>query len=394
MVGTSINLDRELIDVNWIYRKEMIMAIEKFFRPDLSELRPYSVKHHPYKIKLDANENPLNISKPLRELISQKILDFEFNRYPDAEAKNLRNKLAKWLNVPVEWICVGNGSDELISYIMTAFAREDARVLYPTPTFAMYEILAHAAGIETVDVSLTDDFQMDLPQFFDSLNSNGTNLIFISYPNNPTGNCFDENAIRELINQPNTLVIIDEAYHEFSGKTFLSFIVSSLVEENEESSPNLIVTRTFSKAYGLASLRIGYMIAHPKIIREINKIRLPYNLNSFSQFVAYTVLENLDFLKPVIDKIITERDRIYKKLLDIEKVYPFPTDANFILMRFSDDADKIFEKLLSDGILIRNLNRPGKLKNCLRVCVGTPEENDIFLKCLSNSVQFEQVSRN
>lgn len=354
------------------------MTIEKFFRSDLFELRPYSVKHRPHKIKLDANENPFNMPKPLREIISQKIIDFEFNRYPDAEAKNLRNKLAKLLDVPVEWICVGNGSDELISYILTTFAREDARMLYPTPTFAMYEILAHAAGIETVAVPLTDDFQIDLSRTLDSLNPDGTNLFFISYPNNPTGNCFDEDAIRGLVDQPNALVIMDEAYHEFSGKTFLPSV---------EHSPNLIITRTFSKAYDLAGLRVGYMIAHPEIVNEINKIRLPYNLNSFSQLVACTVLENLDLFKPVIEEIITERDRIYQELLHAEraiklKVQPFPTDANFILMRFSENADKVFDRLLSDEILIRNLNRPGKLKNCLRVCVGTPEENDAFLKSL------------
>lgn len=353
------------------------MTIEKFFRPDLSELRPYSVKHYPYEIKMDANESPFNIPKPLREIISKKIVDFDFNRYPDAEAKVLRSKLANLMDISFEKICVGNGSDELISYILTAFAREDTQVLYPTPTFAMYEILGQSAGLETVDIPLTDNFQIELTRMLDSLNPDSTNLIFISYPNNPTGNCFDEDAILELINQPNALVIVDEAYYEFSGKTFLPFL---------EQYPNIIVTRTFSKAYSLAGLRVGYMAAHPQIVNEINKIRLPYNLNSFSQLVACTVLENFDLLTPGIKAIRRERDRIYNELLEIENLQPFPTDANFILMRFPDNADKVFEKLLSDGILIRNLNRPGKLKNCLRVCVGTPEENDEFIKCLSEIV--------
>jgi len=352
------------------------MVIENFFRPELSDLRPYSVKHCPHTIKLDANENPFNIPEKLINIISQKALEFSFNRYPDADAKILRNKLSEFLDIPFESICVGNGSDELINYIMTIFARNDARVVYPTPTFSMYEIIARSAGLEVNSVSLTDDFKIDLPQLLDSLNNKGSNLIFLSYPNNPTGNCFDKDVILELLEHSNTLVIMDEAYHEFSGKTFLPYI---------EHYPNLIVTRTFSKAYSLAGLRVGYMVADRKIIREINKIRLPYNLNGFSQFVACTVLENVELLEPIIKKIINERARIYKELIKLQNVKPFPTDANFILMRFAD-SDKLFNNLISNGILIRNLNQPGILRNCLRVCVGKPEENEAFLSRLKSNV--------
>lgn len=349
------------------------MNIKKFTRPDLADLRPYEVKDARYRIKMDANENPFDIPKEIKTLLAQELLYLPLNRYPDAAAKELRAKLSEQLGVNIDQIVVGNGSDELITYLITAFGRSDTRIIYPTPTFSMYEILSRAAGVETRGVSLTETFEIPVKELIALLKTDGTNIVFLSRPNNPTGNCFDEQAIIEIIDQDNTLVVLDEAYYEFSQETFLPFL---------SQYPNLIILRTFSKAYGLAGLRIGYMIAHQEITTEIHKVRLPYNLNSFSQRAALKLLEYQTQAESRIKLIKKERDRIFEELSIFTGIRPYPTEANFVLFRPQADADTVFERLLGEGILIRNLNTPGLLKNCLRVTAGTTEENDAFLAAL------------
>jgi len=349
------------------------MNIKKFTSPNLANLRPYEVKDVEYRIKMDANENPFDIPEEIKRLLAQELLELPLNRYPDATAKELREKLSALLSVNIEQIVVGNGSDELITYLITAFGRNDTRIVYPTPTFSMYEILSRATGVETKGVPLTETFEIPVDELIAQLKADGTNIVFLSRPNNPTGNCFDRQGIIEIIEQNNTLVVLDEAYYEFSKKTFLPLL---------SQYPNLIILRTFSKAYGLAGLRIGYMIAHQEITTEVHKVRLPYNLNSFSQRVALKLLEYQTQAETQIELIKKERDRIFKKLSISKKVYAYPTEANFVLFRTEVDADMVFKRLLGEGILIRNLNKPGALKNCLRVTVGTPEENGVFLAAL------------
>jgi len=368
---------------------EINMNLKKFTRPDLADLRPYEVKDVPYRIKMDANENPFDLPKEIKELLAAELLKHPLNRYPDPTASELRTKLSEQLRVNIEQIVTGNGSDELISYLITAFGRDNARVVFPTPTFSMYEILARIAGVEVRSTSLTEDFDISVDNLIEQLNPGGTNLVFFSYPNNPTGNCFDRQGIIDILERDDTIVIVDEAYYEFSGKTFLPIL---------NQYPNLVILRTFSKAYGLAGLRVGYMIAHPDIVSEVHKVRLPYNLNSFSQKVALKLLEHSHQATDQISIILKERERIFQKLSQLDSIQPFPTDANFVLFRTEDnpltpvaefaknsgkgDAEDLFEHLLTKGILIRNLNRPGLLRNCLRVTVGTPEENNAFLSCI------------
>ncbi|MFQ6044061.1 MAG: histidinol-phosphate transaminase [Candidatus Poribacteria bacterium] len=349
------------------------MNLKKFTRPDLTDLHPYEVKDVPYRIKMDANENPFDLPGEIKESLASELSKHPFNRYPDPTAKELREKLSEQLRVNIEQIVIGNGSDELISYLITAFGRDDARVVFPTPTFSMYEILAKVAGVEVKSAPLTKDFDISVDKLIAQLKSGGTNLVFFSYPNNPTGNCFDRQGIIDIIERDDTIVIVDEAYYEFSGKTFLPLL---------KQYPNLVILRTFSKAYGLAGLRIGYMIAHPDIASEAHKVRLPYNLNSFSQKVALKLLEHSHEATAQVSVILKERERIFQKLAQLDYIQPFPTDANFVLFRTEGDAEHIFEHLLAKGILIRNLNRPGLLRNCLRVTVGTSEENDAFLNGL------------
>ena len=357
------------------------MDLRQFLRQDLSDLKPYHVDQPPHQIKLDANESPFDLPTEIREELANEMRNLQFQRYPDPSSDALRTELSEYLGVDKNQIIVGNGSDELISYFILAFGRADACVSFPTPTFAMYHILARIAGLNAIQLPLDEQFNLNADAWQSHLDANRLNLVFISYPNNPTSNTFSAEVIHQILSRSDTLVVLDEAYYEFSGKTFIG-------ELNRYS--NLIITRTFSKAYGLAGLRIGYLIAHPEIINEINKIRLPYNLNRFSQMAAMLLLRHhaqqahTSRFSLQIQLILKERERVYNALRTMESVYPFPTDANFILFRTESPAERWFQHLLDWGILVRNLSRPGPLHNCLRVTIGTPAANTKFLETLAS----------
>ena len=351
----------------------MKTKIAALARPDLVDLEPYVVKDVPHRIKLDANENPFDMPEQIRQLVAEAASGHPFNRYPDPAALALRECLAAELNVNVDQLAIGNGSDELINYIITAFGGSGARVIFSSPTFAIYGIFAKVGGTEVVDVPLSSDFCMDPDSIISAAKAGDRSIIFICYPNNPTGNSFPHRDILDIIERSGAVVVVDEAYFEFSGKTFLT-----LLEEYE----NLIILRTFSKAFGLAGLRTGYMIAGNEIIREIMKVKMVYNINSFSQKIAQILLEHKDEVFPYVEKILQERDRLARQLDSLSGIMPFDSDANFILFRVESDAETAFSMLLKNGILIRNLNKPGPLESCLRVTIGKPEENEEFLDLL------------
>ena len=352
----------------------MKVSIADLVRPDLVDLEPYVVKDISHRIKLDANENPFDTPEHIRELIAQEFSRHPFNRYPDPAALALRKSLAAELDVGVDQLAVGNGSDELINYTIAAFGGPGARVISSSPTFSIYGIFAKVWGSEVVDVPLSSDFCIEPDEIISAAKAGGRSVVFICYPNNPTGNCFSHEAILKIIEHSGAVVVVDEAYYEFSGKTFLPLL------DNYE---NLIILRTFSKAFGLAGLRTGYMIAGNSIINEIMKVKMVYNINSFSQKLALLLLEHKSEVFPYVEKILQERKRLIQQLGELKNITPFPSKANFILFRVEPDAEAIFSKLLENGILIRDLNRPGPLQSCLRVTVGRPEENDAFLDALN-----------
>jgi histidinol-phosphate aminotransferase len=351
------------------------MDISRFKRDDLADLKPYHVEQPPHKAKLDANESPFDLPPEIREEIVEEIRRLPFQRYPDGSSDLLRTELSADLGVDKAEIVVGNGSDELILDFMLAFGRPDACVSFPTPTFSMYQILAQLARLKAVGLPLNEAFGMNAAEWKIHLDQNPINLVFISYPNNPTGNHFSADVIHQILSRSDTLVVLDEAYCEFSGRTFI---------EECDRYPNLIITRTFSKAYGLAGLRIGYMIAQSEILEEVNKVRLPYNLNRFSQLAASILLKRRQRYAEQVQVILAERRRMFNALKSIEGVHPFPTDANFILFRTERPAIQVFQRLLEHGVLVRCLDRPGPLKNCLRVTIGTSDENDLFLDAMQH----------
>ena len=340
----------------------------------IRQISAYEIPTLGYRIKLDGNESPFNLPEDVLEKVLKELKEIQINRYPDAQATTLRDKISSIVRFPKEGILLGNGSDELIELLMITFSGKTQRVLYPVPTFSMYRIISVALGLEPIEVELDDGFDIDLKAMLREIRRGDPDLIFLASPNNPTGNRFSDEKVFEIINNSTCPVILDEAYCDFSGKTFLP-----LIEKHE----NLMVLRSMSKV-GFAGIRLGILFGNPRLIKEINKVRLPYNINSLTQKIAEIVLDNSEFVRENIQLIVREKKRVYEtlKLMGIEA---FPSDANFILFRVSD-ADYVFRELANRGILIRNFNSPGRLKNCMRVTIGKPEENTEFLESLKDII--------
>jgi len=340
----------------------MKISIKSLVSPNIRNLRAYNAKEIPCRVKLDANESPYGFE------INNKILkSIKTNRYPDPEAKTLKKIISKnlWLNP--KNILFGNGSDELIYYLITVFG---GPVLYPVPTFSMYGIIAQALGEKRIEVPLDNDFDLDIEKILSTIKKSKPKLIFLSSPNNPTGNCFSSDRILKIIGASKSIVIVDEAYQPFSSeKGFLPML---------SDYKNLIILRTLSKI-GFAGLRVGFMIAGREIINEVNKVRLPFNLNSISQAVAATLIKNTNTIKLHIGLITSERERLLNELWKIQGIKPYPSEANFILFKVKN-SDKIYYRFLKKGVLVRNMK--GVVNGCLRATVGTKKENNIFIKAL------------
>ena len=346
--------------------------VESRVSQEIRDITPYSVPHIDCKVKLDGNESPFSLPKDVQEKVDQALKEIEVNRYPDPEAERLINIISRVSESPKDGILIGNGSDELIGMLITTLTSGSGKVLYPNPSFSMYKLTALAMGAQVIETPLDEKIDIDLDATIKLIEEQDPDLIFLATPNNPPGNMYSAGKIDEIISVAKGVVVVDEAYSDFSGYTFLP-----LVKECE----NLVILRTLSKV-GFAGLRIGMLFANEDLVREINKVRYPYNINSLSQAVSEVVLENHEFVSESIQLIIRERDRVFKALSSIESIVAYPSDANFIFFRIND-ADSLFNQLVRKDILIRNFNRPGRLQNCMRVTIGTPEENDLFLSALT-----------
>ncbi len=351
--------------------------ITALVRPEVRKLAAYHVDETPVRIKLDAMENPYPLPPKVLRDVTAAVKKSLINRYPDPSAKELKKAVARMWGMDQDRMIIGNGSDELIQTIVLAFG---GPVLIPTPTFAMYEITARALAQEVVTVPLDENFDLDTDAMIRKEKAAKARIIFLACPNNPTGNRFSDKAIRKILDNVNAAVVVDEAYFSFSGKSWLSSL---------RRYPNLIVLRTLSKI-GLAGLRLGVLTASPALIEEFNKIRLPYNINTLSQAAGLTALKDSKVLDRQISLLISERKRLYNALTKLPGIAAFPSETNFILIRAASDATGIFRKLKQQGILIKNLDRPGPLKNCLRVTIGTPKENTEFLMRLKSILHADQ----
>ena len=338
--------------------------INNLVRENIKKMQSYSSARDEFKdfthnmVFLDANENPFSNG---------------INRYPDPQQKMLKSILSKQKRINENQILLGNGSDEVLDLVFRAFCEPNVdNVITLPPTYGMYGVLANINAIENKEVLLSADFQPNIDDIVKNVNEN-TKIIFLCSPNNPTGNSFDDQAVLSLLKNFNGLVVIDEAYIDFSKNA------SWLQEINDY--PNLVITQTLSKAYAMAGLRVGILYASTEIISILNKIKPPYNINNLSQETAIKKLEQttLDFQ---VKKIISERKKMVESLVSIpyvEKIYP--SDANFILIKV-DDANKRYNQLIEKGIVIRNRSNQPLCENCLRITIGTKEENEKLISVL------------
>jgi histidinol-phosphate aminotransferase len=344
--------------------------ISGLIKPEVRKLKAYSIEEASFRVKMDAMENPFSMPPEIQKEIVDAVGAALINRYPDPSAVKLKESIAALWGIGTKRMILGNGSDELIQAIILAFG---GPVLIPTPTFAMYEITSRALAQEVVAVPLGRNFALDPEKMLKKAKETKARIIFLACPNNPTGNRFSEEAVLKIVAKANAAVVIDEAYFSFSRKSFLPFL---------RDHPNMIILRTLSKI-GFAGLRIGILTASAKVIQELDKIRLPYNINTLSQAAAMIALKHPITLNQQISLLISARERLYTALSQLNGITVYPSEANFILFRTTTDATSIYDKLREAGILIKNLNKPGPLKNCLRVTVGTPEENSEFVATLA-----------
>ncbi|KMP11976.1 histidinol-phosphate aminotransferase [Candidatus Nitromaritima sp. SCGC AAA799-C22] len=338
-------------------------------RGKVRSLNPYHVDNINCAIQLHANENPFSPPEELLNAFAESLEKFQLNRYPDPNSQTLKNSIADRLKVKIENLVIGNGSDELILLLLQVFCNEGDSVIFPDPTFAMYGIISQGLGIKPVSLPLNDQWDFDAEKLLKTASDNESRIVFLSYPNNPTGNCFSESQVRQVVERFEGIVVVDEAYYDFSRKSF----VGEIGQHN-----NLAVLRSLSKI-GLAGLRVGFGVADRVIIDQINKVRLPYNSNTVSQTWAEHLLTHFDPVQKQIDTILDERGRLMQELEKIGSITVYPSDSNFILFRTEQPAGEIFQHLMDNGILVRNLSSHPRLANCLRVTVGTREENDRFL---------------
>ena len=343
--------------------------IVKLFRPSVRALTAYHVDDAPVRIKLDAMENPFPLPGAIRNEIAKQVRKAPLNLYPDPEAKKLKRAIESLWGIRPEQMLLGNGSDELIQNIVVAFG---GPVLTPAPSFAMYEITPRSLSQDVVTVPLTGEFDLDADAVVGKARKTGARVIFLAVPNNPTGNRYSDAAVRKVLENVNAAVVIDEAYYSFSGRSFLPYL---------KRHPNMIILRTLSKI-GFAGLRVGVLTASPAIVAELNKVRLPYNINALSQIAAVAALRHRDVIRKQIAVLVDERKKLYRALLAMPGVTPFPSETNFLLLWIEKDATAVFRALKKRGILVKNLDRPGPLKGCLRVTVGTPAQNREFLRNL------------
>jgi histidinol-phosphate aminotransferase len=347
-----------------------IKNIIRLIKPQVRKLAAYHIDETSCRIKLDAMENPFPPPDQVNHEIGKEVQEAFINRYPDPSATRLKKAIAVLWGMDPDLMILGNGSDELIQAIILAFG---GPVLIPVPTFAMYGITSQALSQNVITVPLRKDFSLDADRMLKKTKEAKAKVIFLACPNNPTGNRFSDVAVRRILEKAVAAVVIDEAYFDFSRRTYLSEL---------KKFPNLIILRTLSKI-GFAGLRVGVLAASPIVIKELNKIRLPYNINTLSQAAAVAALKHTNIIKQQISLLISERENLYNVLSQMKGIAAYPSETNFILFKTSTDATRIYTKLKQAGILIKNLNKPGPLKNCLRVTVGKPEENSEFIEELS-----------
>ena len=346
-------------------------------RREILDLHAYHVPDSAGYVKLDAMENPYSVPATLRGEIAEAVAAAAINRYPDPAASSLKEKIRGVLGLPDGMeLLLGNGSDELIQLLALALNKPGATLLGVEPSFVMYRMIATFTGMRYVGIPLAEDFSLDLPATLAAIEREQPALIFLAYPNNPTGNLFPADAVAQVVEAAPGLVVVDEAYYAFAGDSFVPHLAHY---------PNLVVMRTFSKL-GMAGLRLGFLVGSAAWVEQLEKLRLPYNVGVLPQLVAGKLLEHHDVLLRQAEQIKRDRAALYRQLGGIAGVLAYPSEANFLLFRVAN-ATAVFGGLKRRGVLIKNLHGVHPLLNdCLRVTVGTAEETERFMLALQESL--------
>lgn len=342
--------------------------LKKLVRPNILRLKPYSSARSEYtgnaSVFLDANENPYG-----------SVLGKPYNRYPDPLQKKVKEKLSRLKNINPENIFIGNGSDEPIDLLFRAFCEpKKNNAVVVAPTYGMYKVAADINDVPVKEVPLNEDFTLDPERITEGCDKN-TRLVFLCSPNNPTGNAFDRESILKIVSSVECLVLVDEAYIDFTPENTL------LPEVNRH--PNLVVLQTLSKAWGMAALRVGFAFASSEIIDILNKIKYPYNINAATQEYALEALENQDRMYKMVDKILGQKKFLEKALKDmplVRKIYP--SDANFMLIKV-DNPVELYNYLVKEGVIVRDRSKVLLCEGGLRITVGTEEENESLIRTMN-----------
>jgi histidinol-phosphate aminotransferase len=347
-------------------------------KPAVRALRAYTLTPRPAQVKIDQNENPYELPQALKQQVVDTALTRPWGRYPDFDPRELVEALARHSGWRADGILAGNGSNEMIEALMLVTVGPGVRVVIPEPTFTLYALMTTVLGGEAVRVSLGRELEYDIDALQRARRETSAALTIVCTPNNPTGGVLALDAIEKLCESGDGLVIIDEAYHEFAGVSAVPLL---------ERHANLIVLRTFSKAMGMAGLRLGYLLASPELVREVNKGRLPYNVNFFTQAAALAALSQPAVLQAGVDRLVRLRDALYARLAALPGLRVYPSRGNFLLIELAErDPKTVFEALYERGILVRDVTSYPRLSRCLRVSVGTEEENKALLAVLSESL--------
>ena len=340
--------------------------------PQLAGIKPYDPKYLPAEVMISANENSLDVPFELRREVEREVRKVAFNRYPDPLANGLRDLIAEANGLDRDQVLMGNGGDELLFDLALAWGGPGRTFLNMPPTFSVYANNAQLTNTSIVEIPRRADFSIDEEAVLARLSQGDIDFTIVTSPNNPTGDLARMSFVRDMLEVADTLVMVDEAYFEFSRYT-----ARPLLDRFE----NLVILRTFSKAFSMAGVRVGYLLGSENVLREFKKVRQPYSVDAVSQAIARVVYANRSEFEKNIDQIISERARMIAKLNSIPGVTAHHSESNYVLFRLDDsfDAGEVWQELFDAGVLVRDFSRARYLENCLRASIGTPEENTRFM---------------
>jgi histidinol-phosphate aminotransferase len=353
-----------------------------FLKFSIQDLDAYTVPQEGFPIKLNQNESPFDVPEPIKQEIWEAFQRDSWFRYPNEEPDDLLDALSAYTGHPREGILLGNGSNELIQASLIGTLNPGDGLQLIRPGFSVYPRLAKIFNLELFQVFLNEDFVFDEEVILQNLSEESVQMVLIDSPNNPTGALLSRSTVRKILDKFHGLFVLDEAYFEFSEETARDLI---------QDYPKLLILRTLSKGFGLAGLRLGYMLGQPEVVAELRKAKLPFSVNRFSQVAAAVLFRHADVIEKNVRLIRAERERVFGKMAQLDAIRVFPSRANFILFESRElPIQTIFEGLKQRGILIRDVSHYPKLENALRVTIGKPEENDQFLTALKEIVEKER----